>query len=464
MNDGAASIRDRLRASWPPHEAPRGGYRTDALGATLPVAATSLGRRAAVALAADVDGAGLASVPLVSVDPDEAMPSGAAGNGVWRVAAAGDGVSAALLGAIADGRALEDGFVARGTPAGRAVVVAAAGGPERPMGVDQTNASVVVGERVVVKWYRRPDPRGERAPLLLRHLASAGFDGAPALLGTLEWARGDGPAVTVASVDTFLPGARDGWEWTVEAVLRHASPRHRCGPRCPAGFAAALGRLAARLHVALATPSDDIAAPVAHAGREELAAWVAAGERTLEDALELTARDDAAAGRELAAWAPAIRARLRSLRLVDGTLVQPIHGDLHVGQLPAWRDGVAVIDFDGNPSLPPDERRRLQPAARDLAQLLCSLDHVGRIAMRRGHAGASGVGPRVEAWIADSGAALLDAYRRALGAAGRPELLDERLLPAMTVEQELRELVYAARFLPRWRYAPMGAIRAMVGA
>lgn len=464
MNDGSGSIRDRLRASWPPDEAPRGGYRAGALDATRPVAATSLGPRAAVALAAEADGGGLGSAPLVPVDADGAIPSTAAGRGAWRVAAAGDGAAAALLGALVDGRALEDGFVARATPAGQAVLPAAPAGPERPMGVDQTNASVVVGERVVVKWYRRPDPRGERAPRLLRHLASAGFDGAPALLGTLEWARGDGPAVTVATADAFLPGARDGWEWTVEAVLRHASPRHRCGPRCPAGFAAALGRLAARLHVALATPSDEIPAPLGHAGADEVAGWVAAGERTLDEALDLTTGDDAAAGRALAAWVPAIRARLGSLRLVDGTLVQPIHGDLHVGQLPAWRDGVAVIDFDGNPSLAPDERRRPQPAARDVAQLLCSLDHVGRIAMRRGRERGSDVGPAVDAWIAASGAALLEAYRRSLADAGRPELLDERLLPAMTVEQELRELVYAARFLPRWRYAPMGAIRAMVGA
>jgi hypothetical protein len=38
-------------------------------------------------------------------------------------------------------------------------------------------------------------------------------------------------------------------------------------------------------------------------------------------------------------------------------------------------------------------------------------------------------------------------------------LLDERLIPAFEIEQELRELRYASQFLPRWRYAPMAALR-----
>jgi maltokinase len=40
---------------------------------------------------------------------------------------------------------------------------------------------------------------------------------------------------------------------------------------------------------------------------------------------------------------------------------------------------------------------------------------------------------------------------------------DARLLAAFEVEQECRELVYAARFLPRWRYAPLATLRARYG-
>ena len=40
---------------------------------------------------------------------------------------------------------------------------------------------------------------------------------------------------------------------------------------------------------------------------------------------------------------------------------------------------------------------------------------------------------------------------------------DPALLAAFEVEQECRELVYAARFLPRWRYAPLATLRARYG-
>ena len=65
----------------------------------------------------------------------------------------------------------------------------------------------------------------------------------------------------------------------------------------------------------------------------------------------------------------------------------------------------------------------------------------------------------IEDWIGGAQRDFLAAYRAALADAGRPELLDERLLGPLTAERICRELVYAARVLPRWLYAPMGTLR-----
>ena len=78
--------------------------------------------------------------------------------------------------------------------------------------------------------------------------------------------------------------------------------------------------------------------------------------------------------------------------------------------------------------------------------MLTSLDHVGRVIENRGS------GARA-AWITEARAGLLGAVDR----------VDEGLLAAFEVEQECRELVYAARFLPRWRYAPLATLRARFG-
>jgi maltokinase len=64
------------------------------------------------------------------------------------------------------------------------------------------------------------------------------------------------------------------------------------------------------------------------------------------------------------------------------------------------------------------------------------------------------------AWVTAARAELRSAYENGLADAGRADMLDRSLLRPFEVEQECRELIYAARHLPRWRYAPMGVLRA----
>jgi len=315
-----------------------------------------------------------------------------------------------------------------------------------------------VGERLVVKWLLHPDAARERAPRLLRHLAAAGFRAVPRLAGLLTWAP-DAATIpmTVALIDAWLPAARDGWDWCTDAVLAHADAAHACDRACPAGFADSLGALVAQLHVALATSTVVIPDPVGMADAAEVAGWAAMARRTLADAVERTTADDADAGAELAGHARTLGVRLAPLHAIAASTVMPVHGDLHVGQVLQGTHGLAVIDLDGNPTADTASLQAPAPAARDVAGMLCSLDHVGRVAIRRGAPASV-----VDVWIALAQASFLAAYRAGLAAAGRTALLDERLLDPFRVEQEFRELLYAAWFLPRWRYAPTGAIRAMV--
>jgi maltokinase len=129
-----------------------------------------------------------------------------------------------------------------------------------------------------------------------------------------------------------------------------------------------------------------------------------------------------------------------------------LHGDLHVGQILRWRGGLAVTDFDGNPTV----EARPEPVARDLAQLRTSVLHVAEIANRRTAGRCRAV---LLDWARITADGLLAAYRDGLAARGHGHLLDEELLRPYEIEQECRELIYAARYLPRWRYAPMGVLR-----
>ena len=376
------------------------------------------------------------------------------GAGVRR-AVAGDGVSAALLeavdaagGAVSAVSAVEGGGFSlhrlaaqEGDPPGRS---------ERALAVDQTHDSVVVGDTVVVKWSVHLSLGAERPPAvrLLRHLAEVGFAGMPAPVGWVDWRSPEDPGTgaLVAVLAAFLPGARDGWDWYVDDLLDHLA-----GGRTLAAAvepATVLGSLVGALHRALATPSGSEPTPVGAATQADAGRWHRRALATLEEAFVLNPGME---GERLRARAESARAALAPLAGVAPTPVTLVHGDLHVGQVLRHDGGYAVTDFDGNPVLPPSERSLPQPPARDVAGMLRSLDHVGRVANRR-TAGRQ-VGP-VDEWIAATRTAFLAAYDG--------PLLDERLLRPFEVEQECRELVYAARHLPRWRYVPDAALAALL--
>ena len=66
-------------------------------------------------------------------------------------------------------------------------------------------------------------------------------------------------------------------------------------------------------------------------------------------------------------------------------------------------------------------------------------------------------------WIRDASDACVRSYRSELADRGASSLFEERLLRPFRVAQELHELVYAARYLPEWRYVPDRALPALLG-
>jgi maltokinase len=314
---------------------------------------------------------------------------------------------------------------------------------ERAIEVDQSNESIVVGEKAVMKRSVRTAPDNRRPMLLPAHLSEAGFAEMPTPLGTLGW-RHEGGVAPLASMAAYLPDARDGWEWYVEIVDRSIED-----PSVDAiAPAAALGALTARLHVCLATPTEVLPGPRAAAANETVAGWGRDAEHDLGFALTAI---DGEEGERLRRAARSIREELARLPVRPTTTI-PIHGDLHVGQFLRWRDGLAVSDLDGDPL---GSGALGGPPAKDVASLVQSLDHVGRIVERRR-------GVSVGAWIADASEQCLRSYRDELALRDASSLFDEELLRPLRVAQELHEFVYSATYLPRWRYVPDRALASLL--
>jgi maltokinase len=359
--------------------------------------------------------------------------------GAIRRARPDDGVATALL----------DGL-RRGGLAGLAVLypgeVPRTGALERWVAVDQSNESFVIDDAVVAKLFPRTVAGTHPGVELPAHLAANGFTEMPRPLGALAW-----NDVVVATFSAYLPGTRDGWDWYVELVERASAS----GDWAEADEAAgAIGGLVARLHRALATPSDVVPAPTGVADADAIGGWRTSAIAALDDACEVTPGQE---GDRLRRAAPRARAVLDRLAGIDRTPVQRVHGDLHVGQiLRDHRGDLWVHDFDGNPLASADVRSGPDAAARDVASMAAAIDHVGRIVAKR----APGDAPAIADWIERARAAFIAAYRRELG--GDAALFDERLLHPFAIAQEAHEYRYATSYQPSWRYVPDAAMPAAI--
>ncbi|MHA0287657.1 glucosamine kinase [Mycobacterium sp. C3-094] len=357
-----------------------------------------------------------------------------------RRARPGDGTSAALLRMLASqpgerrlGRFRVQSWTARAVDG------------ERPIDVDQTNESVIVGEAAVVKWAVHLQDGPHPAPRRITALRDAGFAGIPEPWGLITWQPADGVETVAAYVDDYLPGAVDGWTWAVE-MMTAAALAADAGET--AETAQELGVLVADMHAALASTAST--ATAADARR-----WHAAALATLETACALAESDSALVLRTRRAE---VAAELAVLSSLAGTAVLDGHGDLHVGQVLRSGEKLFVTDFDGNPVLSAAERARPIPAVVDVGGMVQSLAHVAIVAHRY-----TELDPAVlHAVESTTRQVFLESYTTRLRATGHRHLFDPRPLRALRLIQVLREMIYAAKHLPRWMYVPDAALPALL--
>ena len=308
---------------------------------------------------------------------------------------------------------------------------------ERRLRVEQSNTSVVLGERLILKLYRLLEP-GENPDLeVSAFLTDAGFADTPAVAGAMAYLPEDGEQSAAAMLQAYVPSTGDGWA----AMLRALA----VDPRAGVDIAATLGRLTASMHAALASRPDHPAFPAGAATVAETAAWRASAEQQL--ALAVTAVGSAAHER-LVDLAPAVTARFADTfgAATGDARVSRIHGDYHLGQLLArTTGGFSVIDFEGEPARPLAERRVPGSPLRDVAGMLRSLDYAARTAARDDRS------LDAEGWLAQARTAFVGAY-------GGIDAREAGLLQAFELEKACYEVRYEASNRPEWLWLPLAAV------
>jgi maltokinase len=333
-------------------------------------------------------------------------------------------------------------------------------GPGRLVGGEQSNSSLVFGNRLILKLFRRLGP-GENPELeVTRALAAAGFEASVAPLGWIE-----GLGSTLGILQRFYPGSVEGWRLAIERVADHYGSEQG-DPGNFAGEAGALGRLTAELHAAMAG-----ALPKVAEGQPDLGRLSARLLGQLSQVVALVP--------QLAGHRDAIQEVYAKAEAAGGgsRYLQRIHGDYHLGQVlkvPEGQGRWVVIDFEGEPARSLEERRRLASPLQDVAGMLRSFDYAAFSPLVLGE-DPDTPGPSREelarfegpaaAWIEANRRAFLDGYLAVAGDAGLAVGGDhELLLRAFELDKAVYEVMYEARHRPPWLQIPLGGIRRLLGA
>lgn len=367
----------------------------------------------------------------------------------------------------------------------------------RPLSVEQSNTSVLIGTTHIAKLVRRVEPGPNPDAELPDHLAGR-FGHVPGLVATLELhAAGDAEPADIVIVHDAVTNEGDLWTILVDRLQRELVQGATFDDR-HLPLARLLGRRTAELHAALAAPVDDGDGPDAHVERMRPEPFTCAWQRHLLDDLHagLAETRDALAAGATGARLPQALARADAaglLRAPVDELLAPfarlatdlidavrirVHGDLHLGQIlatgPEGSDAfdVVFIDFEGEPGLPIADRLVKRCPLTDVAGLLRSFDYLGRQALRLATVAGAIADDRFDAvdaaraaWTGRLCDAIVDEYLNTIAPAHLvpADRADAQLLLDLyLLDKGLYEIRYELANRPEWVGGPLDAVTEMI--
>lgn len=344
--------------------------------------------------------------------------------------------------------------------------------PSRVLTVEQSNSSVLYDNRYFLKLCRRPEPGGNPDVELLRYFSERHmFANVPGFCGAIEYRCPGAESWVLALLVTNVPNAGTAWTTTLRGLMQKSGE----GPiisSADLGRARLLGERTAQMHLALAAEvefSDFAPEAFDESYRDSLRRSMAETtwrmmqllEQKLEvlplqiqpDAASLLRRED--------------EIRQRHVRLLDSDIPASrirIHGDYHLGQVLDTKGDFVIIDFEGEPARPLNERRIKHSPLRDVAGMLRSFDYAAHTVM--GQLGSDG--GDLSEWTVRVSEEFLNAYlRTAQGASFLPASGQglQKLLDACLLEKAVYEACYELNNRPDWAVIPLrGVLRILDGS
>jgi maltose alpha-D-glucosyltransferase/alpha-amylase len=326
-----------------------------------------------------------------------------------------------LLQAIARGRrfkGLAGELLASSTRAFRGIMSGDVSLEPTPVKAEQTNTSVIYGDRLILKLFRRLEEGINPELEIGRFLTEkASFAHISPLVGTLEYRRGKSQPMSLSALQAFVPNEGDAWQYTLDSlehylqqVLAHPTvqvppvPRKHLlsllkeppllaketiGPYLTS--AQLLGQRTAELHLALSSaPDDPNFAPEPFTFMYQTSIYQSMRGFTIQklqllrdqlNNLPSELREDAEQVLDLE---KTIIERYQLIRKQKISAMRiRCHGDYHLGQVLYTGKDFVIIDFEGEPARPLSERHLKRSPVQDIAGMLRSFHYAAHSTVQR---------------------------------------------------------------------------------
>jgi trehalose synthase-fused probable maltokinase len=314
----------------------------------------------------------------------------------------------------------------------------------RPVGVEQSNSSIVFGEALILKAFRRLEAGVNPELELLRFLSERDFPNIAPIAGWYQY-EGRLMDATLGVLQEYLAGASDGWEFALDAL--------GTDPEAFLARVRALGTVTGEMHTALGSEATDPAFAPEQPSTEALAILTA----TIDEEIEriFVEMPDMEALEPIRGRGQDVQERLQVLSHVGaGGRVIRTHGDYHLGQTMLAERGWVILDFEGEPARPIAQRRLKRSPLRDVAGMLRSFSYAtAGSQILRGNAAPAG-------WEERARATFLDGYFEAVDPALLPPGQDptRKMLSIFELEKAVYELRYELNNRPDWVAIPAAGI------